>query len=228
MAYQTAANTGIVAPPGGPGPISVGPITPYTANSYAVVACQYFSNIIPYDGWSQPGGASDILVQQFPGQPSITNTATVNYLDGLNDEWAAVMAVYATTGTPVMSLLTGGSFSAFHYPSADPHIVAVNQDDSILVWVGVGTFIPGGQNGGDPNITVMDSDNNQYTFVKSVSILPHINTAYLFTAFKVNANASLTVTITGASPSGGPTGWFISTVTHLTSLVGFSFGSYML
>src|ERR1700676_3598038 len=167
MAYQKSANSGTIAFPGGP--VSVGPITPATANAFAVVACSYFSNIAAYDGWIQPGGLGTILSQQFLGQPSITNTATISYTDSLNDEWAAVMAVYETTGIPAFTSLAGGSFSAFHYPSSDPHIVAVNQNDSIIVWVGTGTSINVGQNGGDPGITVIDSDNNQYTFVKAAS-----------------------------------------------------------
>jgi hypothetical protein len=230
MAYQTATNKGVIVFPGGP--ISVGPITPSTANSFAVVACQNFASIAAYDGWSQPGGQGSILVQQFLGQPSITNIATISYLDNLNDEWAAVMAVYETdNGTPIWTVLTGGSFSAFHYPSADLHTVAVNQNDSIIVWVGVGTSIASGQNGGDPGITVTDSDSNQYTFVKENSGFPHDNVAYLFTAFNVNANAALTITVTGGAldpPPTGPAGWSISTITHLINPSGFCFGSTLL
>src|SRR6202795_314083 len=110
MSYQTAANTGTIVFPGGP--ILVGPIIPATANPYAVVACSYFSSIAAYDGWSQPGGQGSILFQQFLGQPSITNTATISYTDNLNDEWAAVMAVYQTNGSnPVFSVQVGTSFS---------------------------------------------------------------------------------------------------------------------
>jgi hypothetical protein len=227
MPYQTATNHGTIAFPGGP--ISVGPIIPAAVNSFAVAACSYFSSIAAYNGWSQPGGQGSILFQQFSGQPSITNTATITYVDNLNDEWAAVMAVYETdNGTPSWAVQTGGSFGAFHYPNSDPHTISVNQNDTIIVWVGSGTFISGGQNGGDPGITVTDSDNNQYTFFKSVSGAPHDNVVYLFTAFNVNANASLTVTITGSTPNPGPVGWSISTVTHLINPSGFCFGSTLL
>lgn len=232
MPYQTATNHGTIAYPGGP--ISVGPITPALANSLAVVACPNFSTLSTYDGWSQSGVVGNILHQQFSGQPSITNTATINYLDTSNDEWAAVMAVYETdNGTPVFAAQGNGTFSAFHYPSADPHVISVNLNDAILVWVGIGTSINQGQNGGDPGITVMDSDSNQYTFIKTASGSPHDNVVYLFIAFNVNANAALTVTITGGTPtpSTGPVGWSINTVTHLINtspILGFCFGSTLL
>jgi hypothetical protein len=141
------------------------------------------------------------------------------------------MAVYQTVGNPVWAVQVSTSFSAFHYPSADPFTIAVNQNDSIVVWAGSGTFLPGGQPGGDAGITVTDSDNNHYTFVKAVSSGPHINVAYLFTAFNVNANAALTVTITGGTPvpfPSGPGAASISTVTNLINPSGFSFGSSML
>ena len=229
MLYQTAKNTGTGASGTS---ISVGPIVPLRPNSYAVVACSYFSSIAAYGGWTTPGGQGTILTQQFAGQPSINNNAVITYTDSLNDEWAAVMAVYQTNGTPVWNELTSGGGSAFFYPSSTPHVVAVNQNDTIFVWAGVGTFLPSGQNGGDPGITVSDSDNNQYTFVKAVSGFPHNNVSYLFTAFNVNANPALNITVTGDSldpPPTGPTGWSIAAVTNILPLpTELSFGSVML
>lgn len=228
MAYQTAVNKGTLAAPGGP--ISVGPITPNAANSLAVVACSGFSTIAAYGSWNQSPLIGNLLYQQFAGQPSITNTATITYSDNNNDEWAAVMAVFAANGTTSITAAGNGSFSAFHYPSADPHIISVNSKDAIFVYVGVGTSAGSGQNGGDPGITVADSDNNQYTFVKEVSGTPHDNVAYLFVAFNVPANAALTITVTGGTPtpSTGPVTWAIFTATHLINPSGFNFGSSML
>ncbi len=213
MSYQSAINHGTAAYPGGP--ISVGPIVPLYANSLAVVVAGGFLAIATYGGWS--GTQGDVLYQQFSGQPSITNIGTVSYVDNVNDEWAAVMAVYETDGTPVLLSGGGGSFGGFHYPSVDPHIISVNQKDAILVYVTSGTAIASGQNGGDFGITVHDSDNNSYTLVKAMSDAPHENVVYLFSALNVNANAALTVTITGGngSPSIGPVGWGILTISHL-------------
>jgi hypothetical protein len=219
MSYQSAINHGTLANPGSTptGSISVGPIVPRFANSFAIVACPYFSTLTPYAGWINPVGQATILTQQFAGQPSITNTASMTCLDNVNDEWAAVMVVYETDGTPVA--LSGGSssYSAFHYPSADPFTITVNQNDAVIVMAGSGTSIASGQNGGDYGLTVTDSDNNQYTLVKAVSNAPHDNVVYIFTAFKVKANAALVVTVTGGngSPSVGPGGVSILSVSHL-------------